>query len=67
MSYVKACWWANVGKKGEAPIELLSYKGLEDLTSMVEAYLLREYPEDAKRVLYPPSALVRISKDDGWV
>jgi hypothetical protein len=64
MSQIKATWWAHVSMGGGTPIEILSHKGLDDLASMIEAHLLKEYPIVAKRVLYPPSALVRVSKDD---
>lgn len=65
MNYFRAYWWADVGKTGEAPKMLLSYKSVEDLLIMVEEHLLENYPE-LREVIRPPSALARVGKT-GWV
>lgn len=65
LTFQTHCWWAEVGKTGEVPKVVSSYKSLEELMTMVEEHLLEQYPE-TREIIHPPSALVRVGKTD-WV
>lgn len=64
VNQIMACWWAMVSKGDTVPIEIVSFKSMGDLASRIEAHLLKEYPVEAERVLYPPPALTRVSEDE---
>lgn len=66
LNFQTVYWWAEISRDGDPPSQntiIMSYKNLEDLASMVEEHLLKEYPDEIRRVLYPPSALARVSKE----